>query len=493
MVTCPAYSEEPALAEPRVKASETIETLQYTTSAEANPLRAVLELQTVFLTGFVYYLTTSNVSSNWDLNYEWDILRRKITGEAFGPDRNEFGTNFIGHPLGGTGYYLAARSNRLGIYESLAISIAGSLVWEYFGEVREVISLNDTVITPLAGIAIGESMFQLGSFFDRSGPETSNKVLGAVFGPLKTLNDWFDDLHPVRTSSGFPSNEWHRFELELGAGVVTEGARPGYRGSESFQSHFALRERLARLPDFAGAGQHRLKFSDAKVSGMRLEGAVGSTGVTDLNFTTQVVLAGYYYRDARTVARQLWGGGGVVGLASGFNYSFHDYERLHRGAVDRISTVRPLAALSENVVHLGGLRLHARAEAGPSFGGVQALAIDGYRGPQELLPEVTRINAYYFGLGGYGEAAISLNWRSLQLDAELRAEAYGAVGGPHEGIRVPMSDTRGLFDASLGYNLPDNDVLVRARLGRRVRGSRVADAHLYRSETSFGLSTAMLF
>ena len=210
----------PALAEPLASNEAPVppETFRYTTPAEPNPLRATLELGGVLVLGFAWYATTStDIVHQWDVNYDFATFRRKLTGQAFGADTNKFGTNFIGHPLGGTGYYLSARSNQLTILQSFGYSLAGSLLWELFGEVSEVVSLNDSLVTPVAGLAIGESTTQLGAFFDRSGPSSMNQTLGSVFGPFKSLNDALDGRELVRAPSGFPDDEWHRFELSASA------------------------------------------------------------------------------------------------------------------------------------------------------------------------------------------------------------------------------------------------------------------------------------
>ena len=186
LASSPAFAETPRnelglVASPAPP--EPVETFAYTTPAEARPLRALLELGAVFTLGFAWYATSAPTVENWDPGYRWSTFRDKITGGDVGLDANSFGTNFIGHPLGGTGYYLAARSNRLGILQSFGFTIAGSLLWEVFGEVSEVVSTNDMIVTPLAGLSIGEATIQLASHFDRSEPAAGNRVADFVVKP----------------------------------------------------------------------------------------------------------------------------------------------------------------------------------------------------------------------------------------------------------------------------------------------------------------------
>lgn len=485
--------EAAAAAAPATDATSLKPTLLYTTPVQPEGLRAVIELHAIFLTGFLYYVSTSGLQHEWSLNYSWEVFERKLTGRSFGADHNHFGTNFIGHPLGGTGYYHAARSNRLGIYESAAFSFAGSLLWELFGEVREVISMNDTLVTPMAGWAIGESLFQLGAFFDRSGPETHNRVLGTVFSPLKSFNDWFDGVEPQRVRSGFPRDEWHRFDLHAGLAVAREDGRDGAASTEALEGRFRLRERLARLPHFDDAGRHDLWFSEANLSGIQLEGGFGAAGITDFRFGSQVLLAGHYARQATAHRSGIWGAGGVIGVGIGYEYAFHDVARARPGGMDRMSSVQPLMLVLEHHANLGQLSLHSYVDLAPSFGGVRSLGLATHTGDPSLLPYVLEKHGYYFGMGGRGAAALDASYRALALGAELRAEGYRAVDSPGEDVLVPIGDTLGRFEGYLGYRVPGGPVQIRATLERRLRGSRVQRAHQFHSETSFGLMTGIVF
>jgi hypothetical protein len=86
----------------------------------------------------------SNVTKGW----EWD--------------KDRFGINFIGHPYSGTLSYNAGRSNGYNYYQSFGYSVAGSLMWEYFGENTKP-SYNDIINTPVNGAFLGEILYRLSS------------------------------------------------------------------------------------------------------------------------------------------------------------------------------------------------------------------------------------------------------------------------------------------------------------------------------------------
>jgi len=80
----------------------------------------------------------------------WDNIQ-----EGFEWDDNHFTTNNFAHPYNGNIFFNAGRSNGLSYYESMPLAAAGSLTWEYAGEVNRP-SFNDFINTTVGGIALGE-------------------------------------------------------------------------------------------------------------------------------------------------------------------------------------------------------------------------------------------------------------------------------------------------------------------------------------------------
>jgi hypothetical protein len=72
-------------------------------------------------------------------------------------DPNGISTNNLEHPYGGAVYYNVARANGLSFWTATPMTVAGSLMWELFGEPVQP-SINDVVITSLSGVNFGESV-----------------------------------------------------------------------------------------------------------------------------------------------------------------------------------------------------------------------------------------------------------------------------------------------------------------------------------------------
>jgi hypothetical protein len=465
------------------------ETFSYTQRAEENRVRALLELSGVYTVGFTFFLAINRLLPGYDVGYSWPVLRKKLLGEGLELDVNGLNTNFVGHPMGGTMYYTMARSNRLSIAESAAFAIGGSLLWELFGEVREFISINDMIVTPLAGIAIAEPFLQLGAFFDRSSPSLPHRILGTLFAPVKSLNDALDGQTLARATEqdayGFPAGEYHRFDLRTGAAATTSSAVDGLPGKRTFEARISLGSYLVRLPGYAGVGQHALWFADGNVSSIQIDAGVNGEGLADLDVHTLVGLAGFYARRARSEeGRGVRGQGTLVAWTVGYQYELHDFDRDRFWPRDRITSVQPLALLLEERVSWDALSWVTHLEAGLGFGGLRPYALRAYKHgaqPVELTPLVED-NRYCFVRGAHVLAAMGLETSAFELRGSLRYERY-------EGIDLPVRtrDDRLLLEGRASVALGQSPARMGVLLQHRTRKGTMGDARAARADTTLGV------
>jgi hypothetical protein len=117
----------------------------------------------------------------WGLNYyvrdqDFAVVYPKTwwnnISNGFEYDGNLFATNMIDHPYHGSTYYNASRSNGIGYWGSVPLTLAGSFMWECCGE-RHPMAFNDVVNTTLGGIALGEALYR------SSSAVLSNEATGA--------------------------------------------------------------------------------------------------------------------------------------------------------------------------------------------------------------------------------------------------------------------------------------------------------------------------
>jgi len=106
-------------------------------------------------------------------------------------DNDRFGVNFISHPYSGALYFNSARSNGYNYYQSFPFAVAGSLMWEYFGENTRP-SFNDIINTPINGAFLGEILYRLSSNIlddrTRGADRVFREIAAGIVNPARGLN-----------------------------------------------------------------------------------------------------------------------------------------------------------------------------------------------------------------------------------------------------------------------------------------------------------------
>lgn len=106
-------------------------------------------------------------------------------------DWDLFTTNWFAHPYAGSMYYNSARTVGLSYWQSAGYTIAGTAMWEYFGEILPP-SLNDFYTNILGGFHLGEVIYRLSENLldDRSfGKKRRNKeILNFFVNPIGEAN-----------------------------------------------------------------------------------------------------------------------------------------------------------------------------------------------------------------------------------------------------------------------------------------------------------------
>lgn len=397
-----------------------------------------------------------------------DSFLKKITGQAISFDANSISTNFVGHPLAGTGYYLAARSNRLPALTSGLFAVGAATAWELV-EYRENMSVNDLVVTPLAGIAIGETLSQFGDLSERAGIP----ALSWIVNFPRRFHDWIDGV-PTLPAAG-PAQHEVRFASSAGSLAAPGGALPVVR--------VALAGSLLRARGYGEAGRGEAALGDGGGASFLLEGTTSRAGAVDGRFEARAVLTGLYWRDLAEGAGGLSGHDLVVSLTAGYRADMHWY----RGEPDRIDRLMVVEAPGLGLSwrpHLGGLRLDVRLDLAPAFGGVTPAGLQGWLASSpspDALAAVTRLHGYAFAWGGAAATALGLRWGWLGLGGSARFDGLRALKAPDPnpvaGPPAPSTvDLRLETRAWLSLDLPLRGLTLSAAWERRWREGHMGGA-----------------
>jgi Domain of unknown function (DUF3943) len=142
--------------------------------------RSVMKLEFA-RTDFQTWNRTLHAGFPWNSGWEWD--------------QDRFGNNFFSHPMMGSFYFSAARTNGYSFWQSVPIVFAGSYMWKIFGENGKP-EREDLINTTVDGVLLGEVMYRLSSNIldDRTvGAERFFRELFAgLVNPVRGVNRLFD-------------------------------------------------------------------------------------------------------------------------------------------------------------------------------------------------------------------------------------------------------------------------------------------------------------
>jgi hypothetical protein len=498
----------PALRSPWV-AVPTLDAFSYVRPQEKLYLRGALEVATVLIVGNVDYLQNTGArggtvragDQRWDLRYDWSIFRTKLTGEDWHVDTNHFNTNYVSHPFAGTMYYTAARANHLSWFESYSYTLVGALSWEYFGELREEVSINDVIVTSSAGLAIGETMMQLSSFFYRSRKSLRNDVLAAFFAPAKAVNDFADGADHARSADvdalGLTRDEWHRFEVFAGGGVTRQESGTYADARFGFDMH------VVNLPGYQGVARRRDFFDDGNDAQLHFETTRSEGHLSDIELKTRVVPFGLYERRATADADgKVRGDGVVAGMLATFEYSVHDYDRDRSRPLDLLCILSPVGVVLEHSHQGGDFRSRARLELSGQFAGITAYALGGYRArhyhDDTNLQTVLKQEGYYHGLGVSASPSLELGWRALEAGGKITLDTWRGLEGfdelqPSITHEIPLADRRVDMRAWVGLRVPRTPLRLELMGRQRVRIGDVGEVRASQSESSLYATGGLVF
>ena len=389
-------------------------------------------------------------------------LWKKLRGGAISFDANSLSTNFEGHPLAGTAYYLLARGNRLPAWQAGLLAAGASTAWELV-EYRENMSINDMVVTPLAGIAIGETMTQLGALAEQAGVP----ALAWALNFPRRFHDWIDG---VPTPVDPPSTGWRELKLLAAAGALQPSGEPGSRLAVTL---LTLAGSLLRVAGYGDPGRGQTSLLDGGGASFVAEGALGADGAVSGRLAVRAVLAGLYLRDLEEEDGSLSGADALVALTAGYRAQMHVYRAASRRRIDRLMLVEAPGLGIAWRAHLGAPLIELRLDLAPAFGGVTPAALSDWAATQPVrdLAAVTRIHGYAFAFGGTLAPQAELRWHGLALGGGARVDFLRGLKGPDPdpnatSASVPTGELRLEARAFASVDLPVPGLALTARWER---------------------------
>jgi len=267
---------------------------------------------------------------------------------GFTYDRDSISTNVFNHPIHGNMYFSSARSNGYGFWESGAVTLLGSFLWECCAE-SEPPAINDLVNTTLGGMAIGEVTHRLSSMLwaggdgdGAAGPSLAGRIGAIVLSPVGALNRALhgEDAQLPRAEA-LPS----RFHLDLDAGYlhVGEGADHPDRGGLAARAWYGdpFAGEMRKPFDSFSLGIDVNAPADSPLARIEMQGILKGWNLSEANAPSRYIFGlfmGYAYvnNDAETYGTESFSAGFLSRYRLGRDF-------VAEGAL--LANVYPLAAI----------------------------------------------------------------------------------------------------------------------------------------------------
>jgi hypothetical protein len=398
----------------------------------AHPYRILLTSAAVLGLGTAWYLYDDRNVLDWDK----PSLKSRLTGSSWRYDNNFFGMNYVLHPLFGAATYAAARDSHASVAASFLTSFATSMAWEFIIEFNERVSINDVLVTPIGGAALGEFAHKLGYYLSSSPHRSASRVgLAWTLTPYTRLMELGCDEEPRRKhavdSLGYASRLWHDFAADYGLSQLRRED-----GSSLLLHRFRAAGTFRAFPGYLSPGQFSRWFHEADVS--RLELVVDtSTKGTGFSVETVTTLLGYAYQDLSATGD---GGSHSAGIAVGYAYQ----SSLAKGEDERRAWVGLPGVATDFYWSRAGLSSSLELRAYPVFAGVSSPAFSRFLAERDGIRSKTVLDreGYVYAWGFAGQARARQRFGRLNNDVSLRAESFWSDEGLDRNQETVTEDTK---------------------------------------------------
>lgn len=400
-----------------------------------NLRRAGLEIGSAMAVGLAWYQWQIELNErDFDFDRTWHDQWRRLTGAGYRLDDNVISLN-VGHAFMGTIYHQFARANGGSAAQAMLFDFVTSSTWEFAVEHREVFSINDTIVTSAGGVALGESLFQLGDYFARSEPTFANLALMTLVSPGRALAYWLGDrptTRPTPGAFGFAGDAAHRFALTAGGAHVTISAAAG-GGSSAWQSDLGLDVDLVNIASYGHEANTRRTLHGGEFTHTEVERIGGQDGASHIALSSRATLWGLYRQNTTTTdagadaPERVRGAATFIGSATAFDVASDDLGR----TTDFVASVHLPGPAVDATLFRDRLTLRATADVYPDFTMVRPWALRDLPtgAAREGMKSTLVDNDYYYAFGMTSAARFEAAFLRARAGVDVAFSHFDSIEG----------------------------------------------------------------
>jgi hypothetical protein len=472
--------------------------------------RAVLEgLGNFAYSTSSYWIRQDVMKEDWEYQFTWEDQKKRflfIDGMRF--DSNNFTFNWT-HAGAGAIYYNYARANRLNPLESFLYSFGASYFWEFFIEFKEVVSINDVISTPMGGISIGESLFQLGRLFRSRKPTFLNKIARFFSNPILSLNEWLD-RKKYKNQYAFDMDYWNDSRVFFGPRFDTY---PGSAANSFLQ--LGLESQINLIPEYGQPGASSRAINHTAFTEFDIQGALNRKGLYEFSIFAKSVLFGYFKQnihpakshpnslspnnrdnninrpddDTAPGNHEAYVGYSLFwGLATCFEGFRKDpiiaAEVDFPERMDKFCIINLLGPTVDFSLFQKDLKVRLVADAYGDFSLIHSLAFKKYSQLNEFGQTKSTLenHGYYYALGITLSSMLQVNYSNLELKGIFKYHYFDSIEGLDRFQKdmadeddFDLKDQRWRYNISLGYRIPHTPVQLVLGTEHWDRKGRIGD------------------
>ncbi len=465
-----------------------------------------------------YWATYAAWVEDWQFQLNWkDQSKRFFSFQANKFDSNPFRTNWT-HGLGGAVYFNIARYHNLNLFESVLFETATSMVWEYFTEWREVVSLNDNFFSGIGGLPIGEPLYQLGKYLlSRKG--TISHIAGYIINPVFGISDLFGGK---KWRSDFEEEYFSSPDFKLS--LSNENIRFKDNSKESGNRfNFRIGSEFSKIPGLGKPGDKELKMklTTTFYSDIEFGVSIGSGGTEEYTFNTKVIYFGVFNQRIDLQKNgKLKGYSFYLGASSAFNYynkkAFEEYDKgaFHydftadeqpeqpTNFTDKLAIINLIGPSARLTLYSSPFKLDISTDAYFDFGLVNSFALNKYSEENDIFSPRMKTTlthyGYYYAFGYTFNMNSTLEFSNFFISGALRYQRYGSIQGLdrfQDEIRddIKVYDSRSELKGAFGYNIPGSNLSISLLYNRIAREGTIRDVMVNEVETRIYSSLSITF
>lgn len=384
--------------------------------------RTALELAATVGGGTIWYWADEERQvADWDypgwkakLTFDTDIM-------IF--DNNDFEVNYVWHTAAGGSSHLLGRSNGLGIAASFGLGTAASLFWEYGIESRELLSLNDILITNTTGIPTGEFFHRVAQYVNQGQEGLAWDAARWTFGLGHTAHAALDGKPVAQDLFITPDFRWF-YSLES-ADITRRDGDAAEQSDSSLHHTLGFKGRIVALNDYLSPGRRQDWFGAANFTNFDISITRGEGYATRSNAST--LLLGWRHQNIPEDDEDAIGTTLTVGTEIGYKYHREEYGIWR----DRLGGLQAPGLGVEAELLTDSWKLRGELHASFDLMGVNSLSWQQFRveRPEEIGKSILQESSYYYAYGASTRLSASLEVSRFALGANLFVGHYISIEG----------------------------------------------------------------